>query len=94
MVDAIEPDDLVKLEALAIHDGWGEENQRIASLCAEIHNAALFNAAKMGGSVKPEDLRTYEDFMPRFKWQKKRRRRAKPVSDATLELSLKKLAGF
>jgi len=69
MVDEIEPHELDKWLALAALDGWGEERQLAAMICATIHNSALRIVQSIpacGRPVDRDEVKTETDFLPKF----------------------------
>lgn len=55
--------------ALSIVDEWGHD--RIADLCAAIHNSLMVAVAKKGGQVSDRDLRKPRDYERKFRWERK-----------------------
>jgi len=51
--------------ALANIDGWGEEDQRAATLTNELHNMLLRLIAVSGGKVRGKEFTTTRDWLPR-----------------------------
>lgn len=71
MVDTLDAETLAKWHAVAIIDGWGEDNERAARISAAIHNAIMIASAKSGGKVDESDFKDSDDFIPRFAFEKK-----------------------
>ena len=70
MVESVDADSLASWQAVAIIDGWGEDNERTARLCVSIHNALMVAAAKQGGQVDEADFKDLVDYLPKFKFEK------------------------
>jgi hypothetical protein len=55
--------------ALSIVDDW--ENSGFAMLSAHLHNSLMVLAAKLGGTVSDNDIKTTADFVRKFRWEQK-----------------------
>jgi hypothetical protein len=67
-LDGLTEEEWTQWHALSLVDDWGHD--RIADLCAAIHNSLMMAAAKQGGSVGKDDLRKPEDFRRTFAWER------------------------
>ena len=78
LFEEIEPEQLSKFYALAEIDCWGEEWPRLA---AAIHNSLMIAVAKRGGAVTDTDIKDHEYFLPKFRWEMKKKKTRKQSAE-------------
>ncbi len=65
---------------------WGDEAKQTATIAAEMHNAVLLGLSHTGFvKVEQADLKTFDDFMPKFTFVKpgaKKKKKRKTMTPA------------
>ncbi len=65
---------------------WGDEAKQTATLAAEMHNAVLLGLAHTGRvKIEQSDLKTFDEFMPKFTFVKpgaKKKKKRKTMTPA------------
>lgn len=96
MVDEIEPSELDKWLALAVLDGWGDERQMTAMICATIHNAALRIVQAIPACAHPvnrDEVKAETDFLPKFARPMRQAKAKQNESAESLDAWMRRVSG-
>jgi thioester reductase-like protein len=94
MVDTLDEDTLNKWQAVALIDGWGDDNWRMARLAAAIHNSLIVCLHRQGViTADDQDFRDADHYMPRMKFERPANTARKQTA-AELEALCKHVAGI
>lgn len=93
VLDRFDEEQLRSWHALAAIDGWGRDDERIAQLCAVVSNLVPRMLAAKAGSEDACQWVQFEEFVPRFLWERRATERQPESSDDVRALSMR-MAGF
>ncbi len=94
MVDTLDEDTISKWQAVALIDGWGNDNWRMARLASAIHNSLIVCLHRQGViKAEDEDFRDAGHYMPQMAFERNIPRHRKQTA-AELETMCKQVAGI